>query len=169
MVKIIKVKIHCALLAVMMAVPFVLSSCKSLDNEVNLRKFILPTGFEGPFIIIYDLQNGQSPILENGIETFIVPSDRVLTVTVKLPSNPIRYSFYRDDGTGHRKEIPFSGGCREDRSNQVVACIAGHFKVIDGKPVLFRYDAFFIGPLNKDRDFGDNLDNLLGRLAVNPP
>lgn len=85
-----------------------LAGCRLVGlNEPKEAIYILPKGYFGPVVIVFDQQNGAEPSIEEGYRVYRIPSSGVLKTKVAATYNIDRLSFYEEDGDGIRTQIEY--------------------------------------------------------------
>ena len=131
-----------ALLLVWMVLLLGMNSCLLGQDQI----FLLPNGYKGVVIVIYNQQNGQPPKYLQGKRVYEIPEDGVLK-TQFAPNNSWRRPdkfFYLADGK--MTEIPYVINTRELREDAVQTCCLSSGKT--GKAVndwSIEYDQFDVG------------------------
>src|SRR6266403_2361467 len=107
-----------ALLLVLTALLLGMSSCLLGQDQI----FVLPKGYKGVVIVIYNQRNGQAPKYDQGKRIFEIPDDGVWK-TQFAPNNSWRRpdKFFYMVG-GQMVEIPYVLSPRELSESAVQAC-----------------------------------------------
>ena len=93
-----KIYIHCVLIL------FVSASCvQKAENTIRL----IPNGYTGPIIIIFNQEDGSPVEYENGFRLYRIPENGVLKTQFKPNYGSQKHHFYYVDESGTRDEIQF--------------------------------------------------------------
>lgn len=134
----------------LLVVLFLYTSC-SRQGEDSIR--LIPEGFEGPVMIIYNQSDGASIEYEGDKRLYRIPSDGVLRTQFKPNYGHQIHEFYYINREGKRTPIPFVdpwSWSKLDASEGVLICFAEEVGMggdKQGKEIRFRI--FLVGPANK--------------------
>ncbi|GAA5031385.1 hypothetical protein GCM10011506_20900 [Marivirga lumbricoides] len=75
------------------------------DGEDSIR--LIPKGYEGPVLIIFNQSEGEPKEYENGKRIYRVPESGVLKTQFESNYGLQKHQFFYVDSLGNREEIPF--------------------------------------------------------------
>jgi hypothetical protein len=104
------------------------SSLSSVESEI----YLIPDGYEGPVLVVYDQPNGQPPEYEGSARLYEVPDTGLLLT--RFPPNQSRYrpEFWYVDEDGKRTPIVWGVQCQDALPDDpVVACIMSELAAND--------------------------------------
>lgn len=118
----------------------------------NRIDVILPEGYEGPILIVYQVSDGVVAEKEGNVWKYRIPESGVLF----LRSAPLRgvgqFMFFYQSVDGTLRPIPPSS-CFDDREDEgVVVCLTGHYEIYNKKR-LRPLQGYFVGTLEHWRQF----------------
>ncbi len=129
---------------------------------VESERFLVPIGFEGPIIVVYNQPNGQPMKYDGKARIYEVPNDGLLLSQFSFSKHPVLPQFWYVENGIQIRQVPFYSGpeCgREIVSDPVIACPTG---LLTGTP--FEYVGFTLGPSSKQRvlwdEFAERLDTI---------
>lgn len=119
-----------------MLVSFITIGCISNANQVG-AVYLIPTGFEGPVVIIYDQAALAKPPIVDDAFVFWVPTDGLIRTSLHAENIGATTSYYFVGQGGDRRKIDYlySGGPKypegvrteeslspDERSNGILQC-----------------------------------------------
>lgn len=132
------------------------------DDSIRL----IPEGFEGPVVIIYDQSDGVPIEYEGRKRLYRIPSDGVLRTQFKPNYGHQVHEFYYLNSEEKRTPVPFVdpwSWSKLDTSQGILICFAEEVGMggnKQGEEVRFR--TFLVGPANK----ADSLFKLREKLVL---
>ena len=85
------------------AIALLLTACERGREEI----YLLPEGFEGPFMVKFLNPDAPPTELEDGVHVFRIPEDGILRARGNYPERITSHFYYLTE-TGDRHEIPYS-------------------------------------------------------------
>jgi hypothetical protein len=141
-------------------------------NSSVTENYLLPAGYEGPVVVVFDQENG-APAEQEGTERiYRIPNDGVLFT--QFPSaGGYRAKFWYEDEEGERTEIPVvNSSCRaESADSPIFACNQSSLKFTNGRTIL-AHRAYIVGYEEEMPRYANRLtaiiDNVLWPLSEEP-
>ncbi len=134
-----------------------LSICISSNN---LPIYLIPEGYEGNILIVYNQDDGSPSSYEKFRRVYQIPNNGVLLEENSPTRSWYRPSFWYVDRDGQTvTEIPWITNCgwqAEERSDEeIIACVNPHAMILNSKEMP-EHANYYIGQAGKadyDRDF----------------
>lgn len=134
--------------------------------------YLIPKGYVGEVIILYNQPDGETPNIENGLYVYNIPENGVLKVNVKSIKGTVdhRYFYLNSKGEMERLEYLYPSGREKDKSRYerpssdnisgeeyeskifVTAFESGNFGRFNSTSKPISYRSFLVGT-PKDRKF----------------
>jgi len=133
-------------------------------------KYLIPSGYTGDVIILFDQPDGVVPDVEEGLYVYRIPAEGILKVKTPGYTGVVNSYYFYVDGNGGREQVPYLrvtgssdiNGNPKDRfdnqlspaeyENGIYVMNTGGIATINTKSGLFSYTSFVIGrPKDCDR------------------
>ncbi len=162
------------MLAITAAAPFGLTLASIyLWGRGEAEVHLLPTGFTGPVVILFDQADGAPPHMEGRARVYEIPVSGVLRTQFRAnPGGSARKYFYVNV-TGQRSSIVVGAPCDDSLAGDPVqACLEGTLS-ISNRPTP-PYSAYLVGRLRDREVASGRVDSLVraevyGESATPPP
>lgn len=140
-------------LNIILIILFTIFSCKSLYNTGENSIRLLPEGYIGSVIILYDQLNGVAKEYENSKRIYRIPENGILRTQFNVNTGIQNVKTYYLDSTGKRKLIPeiILKKPKDIDPNQIVCFGDAIGSTAENKPNYLKYRSFIIGQF-KDID-----------------
>ena len=121
---------------------------------------ILPEGYEGPILIVYQVSDGVVAEEKGGVWIYRIPEDGVLLLQNPPLGGVGRFMFFYQSLDGRLQPI-LPSPCFDDVEYEgMVICSTGHFEILNGKQ-LRPSQGYFVGTLEHYRQFKKDLESLI--------
>lgn len=120
------------------AIMLQLASCTNIvEGEIHL----IPKGYEGPVIIVFDQQNGVPEKYENGSRVYEIPNDGVLRTQFKpqeegyIPMEKLKYYYYDSNGRNEITYLPTTNEVKDSITTYIFTkqLAKGNIRYLIGK------------------------------------
>ena len=161
-----------------------ISGC-SWIQQTSDGLYLVPKGYQGSVIILFDEPTGIVPAKENGLNVYPIPPDGILKVKGRGSIGTVNLKYYYVDEFGNRVDLPYlypnnwgvspSGEPRksfdnlsvDESNNSIFVMNAGGIAIAQSPSGKFEYTGFLVGkPVDFDRLYNDltlRLDKLQRR------
>jgi hypothetical protein len=118
--------------------------------------YLLPDGYVGPVLIVYDQPTGEPRKYEAGARVYEIPENGML-LTQFDPPQDVNPDLWYVDGQGVRTQsILYGGSCVQDiMGDLLVACIQGILRKIQGKDAPW-HTFLVVGRLSEQNELSKN-------------
>lgn len=151
-------KTSCAVLGIAMTLGVFLGCWATVGSEVHL----IPEGYVGVVVILYDASNGETPLRsDDGTVTYAIGGDGFLAVSnPALPAGFYDTRYYYLSTDGSRSEIPYEG---ETSSLQIFSAVDG---VTGTEPAATKWASYVVGVPAQRSDWAELRDQAVERAVV---
>lgn len=143
--------------------------------------YLIPKGYTGDVIIIFDQPDGIVPEIESGFYLYKIPKDGILKVKTKGVTGYVNKSYYYIDENNGRQKIEYlrvtgerdSSGMPQNKhgnitqneyENEIYVMNAGGLGSFNTKKGVVQYTSFIIGTPKDGDDFYDKKQKRISEI-----
>jgi hypothetical protein len=149
--------------ALLIAATFILGLMACSKGEDSFR--IVPKGYEGLVIIIFDSNKSDTQDYEDGKRLYKIPDSGILITGFSENYGSQSPFYFEEDSNGKRQGIPFFSNFNYDKVNQTNIRCAFNEKIVGASKSRPAYKSFLVGK-GKDIEKWTNKNNDLVEEAL---
>lgn len=154
------------------------SSCSLISGSAD-GIYLIPNGYIGDVIIVFNQPNGVTPEIEKGRNVYKIPEDGILKVEARARTGIVNLSYFYVDNNNERQEIKylrvtgernpagepqnkFGDISQQDYENGTFVMNVGGLGSFNTKQGVVQYTSFIIGT---PKDSGHLYDKMQKRIS----
>jgi len=140
-----------------------------LDNTER-EIYLIPNGYEGPVLIIFNQPDGEPQTYEGQARIYAIPRSGILRTQFARNVGGYKPEFWYVDEQGRRAMIPWAVLCRERLPDDpIVACLISDAIIIVNNKRVPSHRGFIVGPQSHQEKLATAYHDLVERMILTAP